>query len=77
MNEFQKEACTSDLLFKRYHAIATIFDQLPARFRLLDMMKLAGLKDGPQQRRAVSAVLYRDFRCVNVGSGTKRFWKKP
>lgn len=77
MSDIQKEACTVASLGSRYSAIAAVFDQLPDRFRLLDLFTLAGIKDGPRSRAAAACILYRDFKCVNVGQGCGRVWKKP
>ena len=76
MSDLQKEVCASSAMGRVYVAISKVFDQMPVRFKLLDLISAAGLKDGPQVRGAVGSVLFRDFRCVSVGSGMNRCWKK-
>ena len=76
-SNLQKEAAGASVLSKRYLAISRIFDKLPARFRMTDAMRDAGLKDGPNARAAVAHVLFFDFKCTDVGVGSKRCWKKP
>ena len=73
MSELQKEAVTSIGMANRYLKIKAIFDQLDDEFKLLPMMRLAGIKDSPMVRSAVSRVLVQDFRCRNV----RGIWKKP
>ena len=76
-SELQKETAGAYVLSKKYLAILKIFDKLPPRFKMLDAMREAGLKDGPQVRNAVAHVLRCDFKCLDVGEGPKRCWKKP
>ncbi len=77
MTEKQKEAVTVKSMASRYAAINAVYDQLPERFKLLDLLRLAKIKDGPQSRAVVASVLRRDFRCLDVATGANRVWKKP
>ena len=77
MSAKQKEATAAKCLSTRYEAIAAVFDQLPERFKLLSLFELAGIKDHPRTRAAVGLILNRDFKCINVGKGYERVWKKP
>ena len=76
MSDLQKEAAGSKSMASKYTSIASVFDQMPSRFKLLDLLKAAGIKDGMQVRGAVGTVLCRDFKCTNVGTGVNRVWKK-
>ena len=78
MSDLQKEAAGMSAMSLNYQKISVIFDSMPDRFKLLDLMKRAGIKDCMQARGAVSSVLYRDFKCLNVGNpGGSKIWKKP
>lgn len=71
-SDLQKEAAKSKSMATRYLAIHKMFDAMPSEFKLLDLMKCAGLRDGPVQRGVVAEVLRRDFKCRNAHS----VWKK-
>lgn len=77
MSELQKEATAAKSMASKYIAISAVIHLMPDRFKLLDLLKAAGIKDGMQVRGAVGSVLFRDFGCVNVGTGVNRVWKKP
>lgn len=77
MSDLQKEACTGSAMGRSYRAIELVFNDMPARFKLLDLMKAAKIKDSSMVRAAVSSVLWRDFKCTCVGPSNKREWKKP
>lgn len=77
MSDKQKEAAASKTLATRYSAISAIFDKLPARFKMDDAIRLAKLKKGNATNVSVVAVLSRDFKCISVGRGFDRVWKKP
>ena len=76
MSDKQKEASACKSMASKYQKIADVFDRMPNRFKLLDLFREAGITDSPAVRAAVGSVLFRDFKCVNVGSGLKRVWKK-
>lgn len=77
MSDKQKEASAAGALASQYKKIAAVFEAMPDRFKLTDLLRAAEIKDGMMVRSAVAAVLSRDFRCVNVGVGAARAWRKP
>ena len=77
MSSKQKEAVTCKILSSNYTKIAAVFAELPERFKLTELLRIAGISDGPAIRSAIGVVLSRDFHCINVANGANRFWKKP
>ena len=77
MSDLQKESVGCASLGRNYKKLMVVFDGIPARFKLMDAMRLAGIADSPPVRMAVAAVLRRDFKCLDVGYGSNKFWKKP
>ena len=77
MNEQQKETATAGVMAYRYTRIAAVFDTMPDRFKMLDLMDAAGIKDAMQVRAAVSTILFRDFKCIQVGTSANRVWRTP
>ena len=77
MSDLQKEACSSSVLGKLYARISAVYDQLPQRFKANELEKLAGLSCSPYQRSGVATILARDFKCMQVGQGPGKVWKKP
>ena len=77
MSELQKENAAAAVMGSRYLLVEKVFGEMPNRFKLLDLLEKAGIKDGPNSRMAVGAILQRDFKCTNVGMGVNRVWKKP
>lgn len=74
----QKEAAAAKAMASAYSAIKAVFDQISNEFKLLDLMKAAGIKDGPQARMKTAAALWRDFKCTQVGAHHyNRRWRKP
>ena len=77
MSALQKEAAGINALARRYKKIAMVFEDMPNRFRLQELLNAAGLTMGMHNRSAASVVLERDFRCISVGSNGDKVWKKP
>ena len=77
MSGLQKEAAACKALGRRYQKIAAVFETMPDRFKLADLLKASGLGDGYMARSAITVILYRDFKCIDVGPRTNRVWKKP
>ena len=77
MSAIQKEAVSRFSMGRIYQAIRLVFDSMPDRFKTTELLNSAGLKNCPPVLSAVVAVLNRDFKCVHVGYGSARVWKKP
>ena len=77
MSELQKENSAAGAMAYRYNRIAPVFGTLPDRFKMLDLIRAAGIKDCAQVRAAVGSILFRDFKCIQVGTGANRVWRKP
>lgn len=77
MSDKQKEAAGAGVMGSRFEKIAAVFDTMPERFKMFDLMRKAGIKDSPQVRSVMGSILARDFKCINVCTSSGRFWKKP
>ena len=72
MSECQKDAVRISINGRAYALIAPIFDQLPDRFTLHDVMKAGHIPNFLSG--AVTSVLERTFKCNQVAG--RATWKK-
>lgn len=71
MSELQKEATDNFTSSRVFHALNSVFDSMPDRFKTGEICRAAKLK-GPSVYAAI-AVLNRSFACSRNAAG---IWKK-
>lgn len=75
MSDCQKGVARANITGRAYAMVAPVFDALPNRFTTSAVMMAGRIPrhlDG-----AVKSVLFRTFRCIQVGEGSGSTWKKP